>query len=98
MPQLRRSLFATVLTAAAAAAAAVRGDGDDSNLLLSFTDASVDTFQWMAENDPVMGGVSTSNVTVVEGDHLAWQGECKIVPSLAAPGFCIAQVREREEP
>ena len=61
-----------------------------SKLLLSFVDASVESFKWMAENDPVMGGVSESNITV-QTEWLAWGGECKIVPSLEAPGFCIAQ-------
>mmetsp|Transcript_82387 Transcript_82387/g.160720 ORF Transcript_82387/g.160720 Transcript_82387/m.160720 type:complete len:165 (+) Transcript_82387:127-621(+) len=35
-----------------------------------------------------MGGVSSSNITI-ESDRLAWDGEVKIVPSLAAPGFCL---------
>jgi hypothetical protein len=37
-----------------------------------------------------MGGLSTSNFTI-EDDRLAWDGDCRIVPSLAAPGFCIVQ-------
>ena len=52
------------------------------------------SLEWIAENDPVMGGVSYSNVTV-EADRLAWDGEVKIVPSLAAPGFCYIQSKGR---
>ncbi|GMH55903.1 hypothetical protein TrRE_jg8414 [Triparma retinervis] len=38
-------------------------------------------------NDPVMGGLSTSNYTVVD-NKVEWNGSCEIVPSLKAPGFC----------
>ena len=43
---------------------------------------------WVAENDPVMGGVSNGNITI-ESDRLAWDGDVKIVPELEAPGFCL---------
>lgn len=38
-------------------------------------------------NDPVMGGVSSSTYNI-SGGFMAWAGEVKDVPSLAAPGFC----------
>ena len=44
--------------------------------------------KWVAENDPVMGGVSNSSISI-ESDRLAWEGAVEIVPSLAAPGFCL---------
>jgi hypothetical protein len=34
--------------------------------------------------------VSTSNFSI-SSDRLAWDGDCQLVPSLAAPGFCIVQ-------
>jgi hypothetical protein len=45
------------------------------------------TYQMVLTNDPVMGGQSYSNYTVSDS-LLNWQGDCKIVPSLDAPGFC----------
>ena len=47
------------------------------------------TFQWRAQNDPVMGGQSYSTVTVEHG-LLNFTGRCAIVPSLQAPGFITA--------
>jgi len=38
----------------------------------------------------MLPGVSNSNFTI-ESDRLAWDGDCKVVPSLAAPGFCVVQ-------
>ena len=60
----------------------------DSVTLVDFVSGG--NLTWVAENDPVMGGVSDSNFTLHD-DILSWQGECKIVPSLQAPGFCIVQ-------
>ena len=45
----------------------------------------------MTGNDPEMGGVSISSL-IVNADRLAWEGDVKIVPSLDAPGFCLACV------
>ncbi len=48
---------------------------------------------WHVENDPVMGGQSFSNFSTTT-THLGkpvgqWMGQCRIVPSLQAPGFTI---------
>lgn len=56
-------------------------------LLLDFMgqdDKVTHTFKTM--NDPVMGGQSYSAVAI-ENKALHFTGECKIVPSLKAPGF-----------
>ena len=42
--------------------------------------------QWRTLNDPVMGGRSTSSLTIANG-VAHFQGHCNIVPSLQAPGF-----------
>ena len=46
------------------------------------------------ENDPVMGGQSFSNWTLAKDASGAavgrWSGQCRIVPSLKAPGFVFA--------
>jgi len=44
---------------------------------------------WHSENDPVMGGQSSSKFTVADG-YGVYSGTCRIVPALAAPGFTIA--------
>lgn len=41
---------------------------------------------WTTLNDPVMGGKSTSSLTIDEG-IASFRGTCAIVPSLNAPGF-----------
>ena len=50
--------------------------------------------KWSTENDPVMGGQSFSNFTTRSLSANAtvgeWMGQCRIVPSLQAPGFTIA--------
>ena len=58
--------------------------------LVTFDGSSGTTFDWVAVNDPVMGGQSTGNfsTTAAVGE---WQGQVKIVPFLHAPGFCNAQ-------
>lgn len=45
--------------------------------------------KWHAENDPVMGGLSSSTFFVGEG-YGDYSGSCQMVPSLGAPGFTIA--------
>eukprot|EP01048_Picozoa_sp_COSAG05_P016501 COSAG05_NODE_2131_length_3506_cov_6.658057_1_plen_408_part_00 len=44
--------------------------------------------RWMAVNDPVMGGISTSGYKVGANGVGIWSGEVKVVPKLHAPGFC----------
>ena len=41
---------------------------------------------WATLNDPVMGGQSTSSLTIANG-MAHFEGYCSIVPSLQAPGF-----------
>jgi len=55
--------------------------------LASFDGA--DKHTWHSEDDPVMGGLSSSSFEVKEnyGDY---SGTCRIVPKLSAPGFTIA--------
>jgi len=50
---------------------------------------------WTVENDPVMGGQSVSSwhiTSTANGTAVgAWEGVCRIVPSLDAPGFVFAR-------
>jgi hypothetical protein len=48
---------------------------EDSVTLVDFSTGESGT-SWVAENDPVMGGVSNSNITI-QTDRLAWDGEVK---------------------
>ena len=63
--------------------------GNDT-VLLSFDGVEETTSQrWILTNDPVMGGVSNSTFEVLDAKNEGlWVGDVKIVPSLAAPGFC----------
>lgn len=54
--------------------------------LVSFEPDS-DKHPWTTVNDPVMGGASTSTITVSPGLGV-WEGEVRVVQSLGAPGFC----------
>mmetsp|Transcript_37567 Transcript_37567/g.74620 ORF Transcript_37567/g.74620 Transcript_37567/m.74620 type:complete len:406 (-) Transcript_37567:208-1425(-) len=45
--------------------------------------------KWHSENDPVMGGKSSSTVEMSQG-FADYKGTTRIVPSLKAPGFTIA--------
>jgi hypothetical protein len=65
-------------------------------LTLATFDGSKTEFNWLEENDPVMGGKSynctftpdhTNNVAI-------FVGEVEIVPSLKAPGFCFARTKD----
>ena len=65
--------------------------GDGCVPLVSFAADAPKELQhsWSALNDPVMGGRSTSSVSVDDG-LLNFTGHCAIVPSLKAPGFITA--------
>jgi len=53
------------------------------------------SYDWKLVNDPVMGGVSNSTWTVDKKEGMAtWVGDCRIVPSLQAPGFCNAETSD----
>lgn len=55
-------------------------------------DATTGSYDWQLLNDPVMGGVSNSTWTIDTDKKMAhWVGDCNIVPSLKAPGFCNAE-------
>merc|ERR1711872_990207 len=57
--------------------------------LVTFDGAEGTTFKFYAQNDPVMGGVSTATFEVNEEENFGiFNGTVKIVPSLNAPGFC----------
>jgi hypothetical protein len=78
-------LFALPLVLAARAPAGVT--------LFEFTDSSK---PWQVTDDPVMGGVSHSNFSVVDGVGI-WAGEVKIVPYLKAPGTCQSEADKFEK-
>lgn len=60
------------------------GQTADSVTLVSFPGV-----RWVESNDPIMGGKSHGNWSVV-GDHGVFQGSVVNVPGLDAPGFCRA--------
>ena len=68
-------LFATALLSTAAAQTLETFDGSRT---------------WSETNDPVMGGLSQATFKISGGTGI-FNGTCKIVPSLQAPGFCSAQ-------
>jgi hypothetical protein len=75
-------------TAAVSCATCATSGGDGGVTLITFDGAAHTTFKWVAENDPVMGGVSHSTFTVKD-DVGVFDGAVEIVPSLKAPGFCF---------
>jgi hypothetical protein len=77
-----------VLAAVAGRVTGAAGSGDDGVTLVTFDGDPHTTFKWVAENDPVMGGVSHSTFTI-EDDIGVFDGAVEIVPSLKAPGFCF---------
>ena len=61
-------------------------------VLTTFDGARATTQLWREVNDPVMGGRSTGTFAVDKANATGvFQGDCKIVPSLKAPGFCNMQ-------
>lgn len=62
---------------------------DDADYIDLATFDAKATHKWHAENDPVMGGRSSSVVQIVQA-YLDFKGATRIVPSLGAPGFTIA--------
>jgi len=54
-------------------------------------------FNWVTQNDPVMGGKSTSSIAMMESDGTAiFTGEVKDVPFLGVPGFIQMEARGGE--
>jgi len=60
--------------------------------LVTFNEGDKTNYKWTDLNDPVMGGRSTSTFKVEDGKGV-FDGVCRIVPSLKAPGFCNAEAR-----
>lgn len=50
-------------------------------------DFSSPTYDWTTMNDPVMGGRSTSSVSIEADGYARFSATCAIVPFLRAPGF-----------
>jgi len=62
--------------------------------LVTFDGAAKETtWKWEEVNDPVMGGQSTGTFKV-GAKTAVFNGDCKIVPSLKAPGFCNAKTTD----
>ena len=68
------------------------GGGGKTLDLVTFQEGDKTNFKWTDLNDPVMGGRSTSTFKV-EGGKGVFDGVCRIVPQLKAPGFCNAEAR-----
>lgn len=72
-------MFAVVLIALAALAQGAQ----DTNTLIDWKNDG-----WKESDDPVMGGKSKGNLSVVGSSYGLWQGTVKNVSFLHAPGFC----------
>jgi hypothetical protein len=81
--------FRLELTSFAAATKELQAASDE--IVLESFDAAVHT--WNAQNDPVMGGQSTSTFTIQDGVGTL-NGTCAIVPKLSAPGFITARTSD----
>jgi len=65
--------------------------------LATFDGAEDTTLTWTQKNDPVMGGQSVGTFTVKDNTGV-FDGTCKIVPSLNAPGFIKAETSKTTLP
>merc|ERR1719316_2670066 len=65
--------------------AVTRGQAAKSKTLISFPGPA-----WSENNDPIMGGQSHGNWSVVDNSFGRFQGTVKNVSFLHAPGFCRA--------
>ena len=64
---------------------------------ISIEDFSNPIHEWRTMNDPVMGGQSTSSLSI--GDGIAtFEGTCAIVPFLKAPGFITMTTGDHPRP
>jgi hypothetical protein len=60
--------------------------------IASFDGARDLTWKWREVNDPVMGGRSSATFEIDMTQKVGvFNGTCRIVPSLKAPGFCNAE-------
>lgn len=82
-----------IVTLALAAYAAMAAPLTASSVTLAtFDGAKGTTFKWGAQNDPVMGGASTSTFTETGGTGV-FNGTCRVVKFLHAPGFAKASTQ-----
>jgi len=81
--------FRLELTSFAAASEVLEASADE--IVLESFDSAVHT--WSAQNDPVMGGKSTSTFSIQDGVGTL-NGTCAIVPKLSAPGFITARTTD----
>jgi uncharacterized surface protein with fasciclin (FAS1) repeats len=65
--------------------------------LATFDGAKDTTLTWTQQNDPVMGGQSVGTFSVQDGAGV-FDGTCKIVPFLSAPGFIKAETSKTTLP
>ena len=68
----------------------------DDKPIVTFSPGAKTTYEWNEVNDPVMGGRSTGSFSVQGNGTTSmgvFQGTCRIVPSLKAPGFCQATTK-----
>lgn len=70
----------------AQARADATADAAPDTYLVTFDGKDGTTFKWTDMNDPVMGG-SSSSTAVTKDDTLVFNGTCRIVKFLKAPGF-----------
>ena len=88
-------MLSTLLTLSLfAGSTAAPAQPGDTKLLASFGDKSSTDYKWAEQNDPVMGGQSSGNFTIVgqghSGVHAHFTGVVRNVSFLKAPGFCRA--------
>lgn len=79
------ALYLTAAFVAAASTAAL-----EDRQIASFS-SGVNAEGWQELNDPVMGGQSFGNFSVIDKQYGLFQGEVKNVTFLHAPGFCKVQ-------
>merc|ERR1712032_1457681 len=71
--------------------AADTGAAVDEIIIESMSNPS---FNWLVQNDPVMGGASFSSLTMMEDEGTAFfTGEVKNIPFLGLPGFIQMEAR-----
>ena len=57
--------------------------------IVTFDGSPLTTYAWKTEDDPVMGGKSSSTLIQQKGSGFGrWYGHVAIVPFLKSPGFC----------
>jgi len=87
---IRLIACAVAMLVAQSTALPTKATTQDSLTLTAF-DGTGKSFNWIEENDPIMGGQST-NCTFKKNDQSGvFAGTVELVPSLKAPGFCFAR-------